>query len=174
MLSKKEIIALLKALGKKLDKAGIRGEIGIVGGAAMALAFDTRKATKDIDAIFRPSSEIRKAAKEIADDRGLPENWLNDAVKGFLPTNPEKKTMLDVPGLLVWIPELPYLLAMKGMSARYDSQDANDLKLLIEHLKLKSPKDVLAVIEKYYPNGQIPPKTQYFIEELFESKSQPE
>ncbi|HEY5044406.1 MAG TPA: hypothetical protein VII53_00955 [Solirubrobacteraceae bacterium] len=37
---------------------GVRGQIFIVGVAAMALAYSTRRVTKDIDAVFEPKSAI--------------------------------------------------------------------------------------------------------------------
>ena len=70
------------------------------------------------------------------------------------------------------MPEPSYLLAMKAISARFDTYDAGDLKLLIQHLKFERPQDVLDVIQKYYPKEQIPAKTQFFIEELFENFSE--
>ena len=66
------------------------------------------------------------------------------------------------------MPEPDYLLAMKAISARAESFDPEDVKLLIGLLELKKPGEVFAVIEKYYPRQQIKPATQYFIEELFE------
>jgi hypothetical protein len=35
--------------------------------------------------VFIPSDVVRQAAAAVAEREGLPENWLNDAVKGFLP-----------------------------------------------------------------------------------------
>ena len=60
------------------------GEIGIVGGAAMVLAYDARVATKDVDAIFKPTESIRKIVRDIGRENGLSSDWLNDALKGFL------------------------------------------------------------------------------------------
>ncbi len=57
---------------------------------------------------------------------------------------------------------------MKAIAARFDSNDAHDLKTLITHLKIKSPEAVFEVIEHYYPKNQIPPKMQFFLEEIFE------
>ena len=51
----------------------------------MAVAYDARKATTDVDAVFVPSKEVRIAASRVAQERGLEEDWLNDGVKGFLP-----------------------------------------------------------------------------------------
>lgn len=56
----------------------------LVGDAAIALAYDARRSTRDIDAIFEPKMAIYQAAAEVAPRLGLPVSWLNDAVKGFL------------------------------------------------------------------------------------------
>ena len=58
-------------------------EMYVVGGAAIALTFDERRSTRDIDAVFEPKRAIYDAAAEIAGERGLAEGWLNDAVKGL-------------------------------------------------------------------------------------------
>jgi hypothetical protein len=41
--------------------------------------------TRDLDAVFIPSDVVRQAAAAVAEREGLAEDWLNDAVKGFLP-----------------------------------------------------------------------------------------
>ena len=58
----------------------------VVGGAAMALAYNTRRLTAHVDGVFEPKSAIYDASRAVAQDRlGLPVDWLNDAVKGLLP-----------------------------------------------------------------------------------------
>lgn len=59
------ILSALQALGDELSRQGIRGQIFIVGGAAMALAYSTRRVTKDIDAVFEPKSAIYAAAGKL-------------------------------------------------------------------------------------------------------------
>lgn len=49
---------------------GVRGEMLIVGGAAMALAYNTRRATRDIDAVFEPKATIHQAAQTVATTHG--------------------------------------------------------------------------------------------------------
>lgn len=64
----------------------VRGQIFIVGGAAMAFAYySTRRVTKDIDAVFELKTAIYTAAARVAEDLCLPEDWLTDAVKGLVP-----------------------------------------------------------------------------------------
>ncbi len=138
----------------------------------MDLSFNARAATKDVDAIFKPTKEIRKAAVQLAEELNLPQDWLNDAVKGYLLENPVVKTIiLDLSHLLVWVPPADYLLAMKAISARFDSKDAEDFRILCEHLKIKNPEKVFKVIARYYPQNRISPKTTFFVEEIFERKN---
>ena len=41
-----------------LEAEGVHGDLFLVGGAAMALAYSTRRATRDLDAIFEPKQVI--------------------------------------------------------------------------------------------------------------------
>ncbi|GAA2406380.1 hypothetical protein GCM10010191_12980 [Actinomadura vinacea] len=43
-----------RKLGDRLARRGVVADIHIVGGAAMALAYDARRSTRDIDAVFEP------------------------------------------------------------------------------------------------------------------------
>ncbi len=166
MLSKEQIHDLFSLLNDRLAEKGELGEIGVIGGAAMCIAFDARKSTQDVDAIFKPAAVIRKLAQEIGEEKGMDKNWLNDAAKGFLNGNFLRKEILALSHLKVWAPEPRYMLAMKCLSARWDSMDKKDVIFLLELLKIKKPKDVFSIIEGYYPKERIPPKTQFFIEEL--------
>ncbi|MEK7743053.1 MAG: hypothetical protein AAB578_01580, partial [Elusimicrobiota bacterium] len=76
MLDVRLIRRLLRALNGELKKADIKGEVGLCGGAVMCLVFEARKATKDIDAVFRPTREIRAAVRTISKRFDLPEDWL--------------------------------------------------------------------------------------------------
>ena len=52
------VSALLQELGERLAGRGIEGEIYVVGGAAMMLAYDRTRITRDIDAVGVPQAEI--------------------------------------------------------------------------------------------------------------------
>lgn len=166
MLTDKQIIELFEALNTELHNCDGVAEIGIVGGAVMCLVFQARVATRDVDAIFEPAELVRKLAAQLAEERGLSPNWLNDAAKGFIQGNFARQDVLNLSNLHVWAPDAKYMLAMKCISARWDSSDRDDVIFLVRHLKLTQPQQVFDIIEHYYPHNRIPPKTQYFIEEV--------
>ena len=144
------------------------GEVCLYGGAVMCLVYQARPSTKDVDAIFHPTSEFRQAAARVAERHDLRPDWVNDAVKGFVVEH-RQSIFLDLPNLKVYVPEPDYLLAMKVLAARVEGTDADDVRFLINLLGIIDAEDVFAILEKYYPRQQIRPATQFFIEELFEA-----
>lgn len=167
------IIGALEALGDELTRTGVRGQIFIVGGAAMALAYSTRRVTKDIDAVFEPKSAIYTAAAKVAVDLGLPEDWLNDAVKGFMPgTDEHPRPVPDIHGLEVTTASPRYLLAMKLMAMRF-GEDDEDIEILLRECGLRSAQEALDLLEHVYPLHEPPPKTRFFLEQLLGSASPP-
>src|SRR5438105_4375405 len=81
--SKTKLVSLLALLNEELGRIGVTGEVCIVGGAAMVLAFGSRESTEDIDALLIAPASVRKAIARVAEEQGLPTNWLNDGAKGF-------------------------------------------------------------------------------------------
>jgi len=84
-LGREDIRALLDDLSAELAERGARAELFLVGGAALAVAYDSMRATRDLDAVFIPADVVRQAAAAVAEREGLAEDWLNDAVKGSSP-----------------------------------------------------------------------------------------
>jgi len=80
-----KVIELLTELGRRLSAKGVAGRLYIVGGAAMALEFDTRRTTRDIDAVLHPPTTIADEAAAMATDLGLPPGWLSAAAQAFIP-----------------------------------------------------------------------------------------
>lgn len=169
MLSVSLIKKLFRALNHELAQIDVKGEIGLCGGAVMCLVFQARKATKDIDAVFEPTREIRMASLKVAKQFGLPKDWLNDAAKIYFHTDPPREPVLEFSNLRIWSPRADYMLAMKCISARFDTHDKEDVQFLIKYLEIKNPEGVFKIISKYYPDNQIPAKTKFFIMELMGS-----
>lgn len=160
------ILSALAALGDELTREGVRGQIFIVGGAAMALAYSTRRITKDIDAVFEPKSAIYNAAAKVAEELGLPADWLNDAAKGFMPGNDEHpRPVPEIDGIEVTTASPRYLLAMKLMAMRF-GEDDEDIEILLRECGVRNADEALALVKHMYPVQEPPPKTRFFLEGL--------
>lgn len=160
------MVAALRALGAELDRRGLHGDMYVLGGAAIALAFDARRSTRDIDAIFEPKAEIYEAAAVVAAKLDLPAGWLNDAVKGFLAgPDPDAVAVLDVPGLRCATASPRMLLALKVLAHRV-GEDEDDVRLLARTLGLSTAGAVLAVAEEVF-GDRLDAAARFFLEELF-------
>ena len=168
MLSKGQMIDLLYKINRKLEEKDIHGEILMAGGASLSLVYDARDATKDIDALFEPASSIRQIAKELAQENDLEEDWLNDAVKGFIDTRKQKTDIyLQLSNLTVKTIDARGLLAMKLVSARGNSNDLIDAVSLMKHLKIKDIEELYDITEQRIPKNQLTPKATFFIQVAF-------
>jgi hypothetical protein len=170
-LTQAEIRRLLDLLNEELRQAGVCGELYLVGGAVMCLAYNARPSTADVDALFRPVADVRQAAARVAAKARVPTDWLNDGVKGFLSSEADFAPFLELDHLRVMIACPEYLLAMKCLSMRIGSEfhDEEDVRFLLRLLNLQSRDRVLDLITRYYPLERFPQKTLYALEELLPS-----
>jgi hypothetical protein len=171
VLSAERIRELFGLLNDRLAAEAVVGEVYVVGGAVMTLAFAARPATNDVDAVFIPKEIVRRLARLVALDVAIEENWLNDAVKGFLSDRGEFSKWLELSHLKVFIPVPEYLLAMKCIAFRLGPEfhDEADVRYLLRYLNLERAADALAIVERYFPPDRIPAKTRFALEELLES-----
>jgi hypothetical protein len=157
----------LEALASELDSRGVVAHVFVVGGAAMTLAFDARRMTRDIDAVFEPKLAVYSAAHAVAEQLELPDDWLNDAVKGFVPgTDPDALPIFDRPSLHVSAASARFLLAMKLQAARVE-QDAGDIRFLANLLGLHTPEAVLDVARERYDISELPARARFLVEQVF-------
>jgi len=171
-LSAKDLRRLFGLLDEELAKAGIAGELYLVGGAVMCLAYSARPSTEDVDGYFRPSQEVRAAAARIAARSDLKPDWLNDAVKGYLSERGEFRPWLELGHLKVMVAQPEYLLAMKCLAFRIGPEfhDEDDVRFLLRLLEIGSYEKAVAVITRYYPVERFPQKTLYALQELLPPK----
>lgn len=171
-LSRVDIVGLLTELGANLDERGVRAELFVVGGAAMALAFSTRRLTVDVDGVFEPKALVYEAAARVAAAHpGLPEDWLNDGVKALLPAgmDSDATVVLDEPGITVSVPSPRYLLGLKVQAARID-RDQDDIRVLAGLVGATTADEVLAIAEEVVGRARLLPKAQFLIQEMFEER----
>lgn len=123
-LDRERIREAFARLGEHLRAAGRFLEIAVYGGSAIALRFDWRGATEDVDAVVREGFDERDLAgpvAAVAREMDLDADWLNNAVGAFTPLD-EDDAWFEVagdypsaadPGLRVVTAGPRYLLAMK-------------------------------------------------------------
>lgn len=167
-LTAKDLRRLFLLLNEELGRAGIDGELFLVGGAVMCLAYAARPSTQDVDAFFRPAREVREAAARVATQAGVPADWLNDGVKGFMSEQGDFAPFLELEHLRVMVAEPQYLLAMKCLAFRIGAEfhDEDDVRYLLRHLDLRTYDNAVGVITRYYPLEKFPQKTLYALAEL--------
>ena len=167
LLGREEFARALTAVGAKLGAKGIVGDVYLVGGAAMVLAYQARVMTREIDAVFAPSDAIYRAAKEVQEDLGLPIGWLNDAAKAYVPGLDRKAIpVMTVPGLRVSAASPEFMLGMKLLAARSE-QEREDIAYLANLLNLATSTEILELVERPYPPNLIPARTEFLVREMF-------
>jgi len=167
-LTKDETLIYFEEINRRLSADGKHGEILITGGAALTLVFNARDATQDVDAIFHPISDMRKIIGSIADDYGLPYDWLNDNVKVYITDKIKFEKFLSYSNLTVSVIDAESLLAMKLSSARHGSKDMEDSIFLMKMLKIKTEKQLFDILDKYIDPFLRKINVKHFVSETFE------
>lgn len=151
------VTTLLKELGERLASRGIEGEIYVVGGAAMMLAYNRSRVTADIDAVGVPQDEIDAEVRAMATDhRDLTPDWLNARVLPMLPrgVDADRLQVLGGEGLTVNVASPQWLVAMKARAARV-RRDFDDLWVLCQVLELTRVDDVWSICDEVWGPGMI-------------------
>jgi len=66
LLDRAGIEDAFRRLGDRLARRGVVADLYVFGGAAMALAYDSRRATRDVDALFKPHGIVQEEALAVA------------------------------------------------------------------------------------------------------------
>jgi hypothetical protein len=170
VLSREDIRRALLALAGELQGTSERCEIVIVGGAAVVLLYGAREATKDVDVLILSSIEpaiVREAVRRTSRALDLPEDWLNDAAKGYIHGLALGEVLLDEPSLLVRTLAPQQLLAMK-LCAWRDDVDIEDARLLLGKLT-GDREEVWSLIEPHLIPGR-ETKAYYAFSDLWEAE----
>jgi Nucleotidyltransferase of unknown function (DUF6036) len=167
-LTQNDLRRLFELLNEELSRSGTQGELFLVGGAVMCLAYAARPSTQDVDALFRPPTQVREAAARVAARAKVKADWLNDAVKGYMSSQGDFAPFLELDHLRIMVAQPEYLLAMKCQAMRIGAEfhDEDDIRYLLRLLDVRTYDQAVAIITKYYPLEGFPQKTLYALAEL--------
>ena len=146
---------LLEALAERLHEKRTFAKLHLVGGACLALAYERERTTEDIDARVDAGHEaLEEAVREIAQEHALPERWLNDQARGFIPEDDDARslTLHESQSLVVTGASGEYLLAMKLEASR--AKDEGDIRHLLDHLAITDADTALEQHRKLFPNSR--------------------
>ena len=168
LMGRAELERAFTRLGDRLVRRGVVADIFVVGGAAMALAYDAKRVTRDVDAMFVPHGVVLDEARAVADDLGLPPWWLNEQASVYVSGkgDPGRRRVFDHPGLRVMAASPEHIFAMKALAAR--ARDVDDLRTLAALAKVATVDDAVRLCSDFYPDEVISPRAMGVIRELFE------
>ena len=127
-MNREEMLACFTEMAEILSRRRVSARVYIVGGAAMALAYDRDRHTPLDGLAAGGCAELTEAVREVARRRGLPDSWLNERASSCIPRGGDarERVVFDHSSLRVAAASPERMLAMKVMSAR--RADAEDVK----------------------------------------------
>jgi len=167
LLDRVQLERAFTALGERMVRRGVVADVFVVGGAAMALAYDATRVTRDVDSLFVPHGVVLEEARNVAQDLGLPAWWLNEQASVYISgkDDPGRRRVFDHPGLRVTAASPRHIFAMKALAAR--TRDVDDLRLLAGIIEVDSAEAALRICAEFFPEEQVPPRTAAVLQELF-------
>jgi predicted nucleotidyltransferase len=166
-MDREELREALGELAERLDRQHVSARIYIIGGAAMALAYDAERATRDIDAVILDHhTAVTNAVREIGKEHGWPTSWLNEQASSYVPqvADAHQRVVFEHPALRVIAASPTRLLAMKARAAR--SADQADITKLAAITGLATVDAIAAVVDDLFPGEPLSVRSRKVLEDL--------
>jgi hypothetical protein len=174
LFDRRTILDALTELVAALHERGVTAGIRLIGGAAIALAYDAeRPPTTDVDALLYPSEPILAVATEIAQRRGWKHDWLNDKAVGFMThhdTAADWTVVLQDGDATASIASAELLFAMK-LNACRGVRDGQDLLTLADVCGVTSISRAEAIFDRYFPRDVVNAKGVRWLEAHFRGEN---
>ncbi len=172
LLDREGLQRALRRLSERIGLRGRRARIHIAGGAALVLGHRRARSTIDVDALSIDEREVvLSASREVAEDLGLDEAWLNDDVRDLffrtslvLESGGSGPTVFESPYLVVTTATASQLLAMKAQASR--DADAEDIAFLMRELQVADMDQVREIHDAAFPYDPLPPTKEARLEAI--------
>ena len=173
-LTRADLLEALQELIRELRARNVRGEIRIVGGAALSLFYFERDVTQDIDVMNVRGGDneaVAEAARSVASKLDLNNNWLNFEVAQIdalpaLGREVEWHTIYSSPETTIQVASADALLAMK-LRANRPGRDVNDIRALLALVGITDVASAETLYESFYPGDALPDRAIHILDNLF-------
>jgi hypothetical protein len=171
LMDRNKLLQIFDYLNERLKENQLQLEVTIYGGSIMAMVYDNRPATKDIDCVFSETNfklldsvlELTKFAFNLSD------GWINEQIKEPLQSllKEDKETYKVYTNLKILKPKAKQLLAMKILAARPEpAKDFADAYILCKDLNITTKDRLLDIFAEYIPLTFIRERQMNFIKYL--------
>jgi len=170
-MSPERVRASLWELATRLDARGVTAGIRVVGGAALSILDEGRRATSDIDAVIVPGGVADLVVSQMAEEHNLPSNWLNDAALAYIPpVGSEDWTPVIRHGQVeISIGSTQMLLAMK-LRANRGVRDSDDIDFLLEQCNVTTLDEAQEIYERYHAQDVLSPAAEARVRDWLQRK----
>lgn len=151
----------LEALGSRLLEAGAEVELCLVGGAVVPVVFASPPSSRRPSVMLRPVEALRRAEAAMAQSAGLPERWVEGAVRDLLGGPDGSPPAWEAPGVRAFEARAEYVLPFRCL--RLVCEDAEerreveaDVRYLTRLLGLDDIASLLTAVTRYVPPRQLP------------------
>ncbi|MFT4217681.1 MAG: DUF6036 family nucleotidyltransferase [Micropruina sp.] len=154
-LGRADLLGYLGEVGQLLRDQHLQASIYVVGGAAMALVFDSRRVTRDVDASIQSDrAPFDAAVREVARRHNLSPTWVNSSAVAFFTNQPDDgASELTLPGLRITVASVDHLIAMKLRAGR--GRDLDDLEVLFRQAGVTGPEAALGIHDRLFDDSYI-------------------
>jgi hypothetical protein len=179
-LDREKLLEAFDEIGRAAVAAGTRMQIAVYGGSALMLASNFRFATEDVDVsrLQQPWPQwLSDVIDKLARQHGWSADWFNDGVVFHLsaladPVDDHLEFGTfprgEDPGLMVYVPSAPYLLALKLKAIRVNDpvrgdQERLDILNLMRVVGTGTAEEAIALLTRFFPNSGSAAEKQKFL-----------
>jgi hypothetical protein len=180
-LDRDKLLAAFDDIARAAATVGTTLQLVVYGGSALMIASNFRFATEDADVapLEKPwPGWLQRIVERITAENGWAEDWFNDGVAFHL--SPIADHAIDhlefgtfprdgtPPGLIVYVPSAPYLLALKLKAIRVTDplrgeQERLDILNLMRVVGIRTIEEAIAVLARYFPASGASAEKQRFL-----------
>ena len=167
-LDRQLLTDLLTEVAEELRQRRVVAHVYVVGGAAMALGYDSARYTVDMDAIVLDGhGALTDAVHKVARRRGLLTSWFNENAAPFVSKVRDTTPLVvfDHPALRVFAASPEHMLAMKIVASR--PSDMDDIRTLLGILDITTMSQVVDTVSRLFPGDALNQRALMALRGLF-------